>query len=69
MGDRIVRIVKSSSGHEVGLWIENSKSWKTRSIEYLCIEKSRSDDISQVNLIVGANELAKMETSSICKAS
>ena len=32
-------------------------------------ETARSDDISQINLIVGQNELAKMETSSIYKAS
>ena len=33
-------ILESFSGLEVGLWIKNSKSWKARSFEYLCIEEN-----------------------------
>lgn len=34
--------LKSFSGFTVGLWIENFKSWKMGSFEYLCVKKNIS---------------------------
>ena len=64
-----MRILKSFSGLEVGLkWACESRMKKGRSPEYTSVlRKTRLDDISQVNLIIGWNEFAKstkMETSS-----
>ena len=65
-----VCILKSFSGLEVGLWIENFESWKARSFEYLCVEKTSSFGWHFRSKFdrIGWNELAKltkMETSSI----